>query len=198
MDLLDNYFETGKIDYSETTLKELNISENELREHVQSMDLFVQAINITGKKELKEEMGAWQIEMDMGSFSGAAAAANSEDIPHATLKQYFAEQPQYANLVASANRNSSFSLEAPINGFEWNQETIPFILQNTNIKGLSFVIENNQNKTLLEDTVVVEDQVFDISLDWQKLLPGRYYIKLINKTQVSLFEFFIRKDLMPD
>lgn len=197
LDLLDNYFETGKIDYSEATLNELNISEKELKEHVHSMDNFLSAINIVGKQELKKEMEVWQVEMDMADFAGGAAP-DSAEIPHATLKQYFAEQPQYASLVASANRNAALVLESPANGFSWDQETIPFILKNTNTQELDFVIENNQNKTILKDKVFIEDNIFDISLDLQKLLPGRYYLKLIKQSQVSLFEFFVRKDLMPD
>lgn len=200
IDLLDSHFEKDNIDPQ--LLKELDLSEEELKENLELMDDFVTAINMVSKQELKNQMAAWKEEMEEEEMDfltgGGTPDADEEDIPHATLKQYFEEQPQYTSLVAGANRNQTISLEAPTNGFEWNQEIMPFILQSFIEQPLRFVIENNRNDVIVDDSVIVEDQVFDIELDWQKLLPGRYYLKLIVQSSITLVEFFIRKDLMPD
>ncbi len=201
LDILDKYFQTGQLpSLTPQLLEELNITEQEFQEMCLTMDDFLVAMKVFGRQELKKEIETWKGEMDEEELGEAQQITDGLDnFPDANLKRAFTPQPLYQGLVNGTNRNKPLSLVVPLNGFDWNTHSIDFQLtKDFTASHLSFQIENNQNVTLFNDTIDIVNYQFSLDLDWKKLHPGRYYLKLIDGNKVAIFEFFIRKDLMPD
>lgn len=199
LDILEKYHQDGYIDYH--GLAALGLSNKEVETLIATMNHFLKVINIWGKEELKKEMNLWQLEMDEEKklLSGASIAPNDlSQIPQGTLQKYFAKQPIYASIINGINRNNTILLQKPTNGFVWAAPIVEFVLQKNLTNSLFFVIENNQQQIVKKGKLIVENKSFTIELACRKLLPGRYYLKLIYGSILSLFEFFIHKNLMSD
>jgi len=195
--LLDRYAENQYVDYGRFSA--LGLSEKETEMLIKTMDDFLEAMNAFNKLELKKEMSQWQLEMDEEqTFLEDASSAPDDlaNVPHGTLQKYFVKQPIYASLINGINRNNAILLQQPLNGFNWNSSIIKFELKKKLKSNLFFEIENNRRQIIKKGILVIKNKSFNIELNYQKLLPGRYYLKLFCGTILSLFEFFIHKDLI--
>lgn len=196
IDLLDLYFENGHLNsFQMEELISLASSEQEAVNLLELMSDFSVGMEAFGNNELKKELNNLSLEVEVDAES---APQDYTSIPEAALKTYFAGQPMYSSLMQSSSRSLLLVFEAPENGFEWNKESIVFNLQNKVNGALTYKIENNQGESLLNGHCKIEESKFAINFDWKFHLPGRYYLKLIVDQSLTVFEFFIRKDLMPD
>jgi len=195
LDLLDNYIETGKVD--NVLLAEFDMSSQELQALLSLMDDFMETMNIWGRAELKKEMALWDEELD-AKENASFAPKDSKDIPQATLEVYFASNPMYAHLLKGAVRNTMLIVETPSSGFEWTQTKYLFQCAPFSYETISYIIENNRREIIKEDSTPINNYSFFVELEYQDLLPGRYYLKLLFNNSFTLYEFFINKSLMPE
>lgn len=196
INLLDKYYENGHLDsFQMEELVSLADSEEEASNLLELMSDFGITMEVYGKNKLKEEL------MDMDSIENGEAELAPQDytsIPEAALKTYFADKPVYSLMIQSNSRGLPLTFEFPENGFEWNEERMLFSLQDVYKELLSYSIENNKGDTLIDGQIELEESYFSILFDWESYLPGRYYLRLVVNRSLMIFEFFIRKDLMPD
>ena len=175
-----------------------NISVAELDELKNIFTDFSVSINHFSRQELKKEMEFWNDEMDFAEMKNGGAISESNDYPsRARLEESFSENKSYSPLLRSSDKSNLTFLVNPDSGFEWNTEEFEFTFSEINDQKISYQIENNQQNIIFEKEALLSDNKVIINFDYKSFLPGRYYLKFIIGSQVSLIEFFIRKDLIP-
>lgn len=184
-----NGFEKRKESKKELLKEDIDLSE----ESQGLFSDFLDAIEVGGKERLMEEMEKWEDEYALENLGGTPdQEVNVEDMPRAALEALFVPNPAYEASIGAAMRGNGFQLNAPQNGFEWNQNPYPFDIKRK--EDLFFEIENNQSKVLLEGEL--EETQNEIAFDFDQRLPGRYYLRIFNEDHFEIISFFVRKDLM--
>ena len=163
---------------------------------------FMLAINDLGIQDLKSKMELWKEDLDLKEMSDNGTSTEEQFttsvIPHAALERLFAPNPSYEMTMKFATRGNAIVLRNVENGFEWNQNNRKFELEKgCSQLGLAYRLENNQTQVIKDGMIDVEGGSFNLSLDLDIMLPGKYYLKLIVGSQMIMHSFYIQKELMP-
>ena len=114
------------------------------------------------------------------------------------LASLFQPVNTYQALLGTVHRGEDISIKMKKKEWDLAEGNIEITFSKATSSDLSISIENNQRQTLWTSTISKGTTSFLLTADELNIYtPGRYYWKVNSSKESVIYEFFVRKDLMP-